>query len=211
MKQQDFINKIKDGAIQCYKKYEILPSLTIAQAILESAWGESSLTKEANNLFGIKTGGGWTGKKILKRTAEYDPLGNKYYTDAWFRKYDNWNDSILDHAEFLTKARYEKIRQAKDYKEACNQVEACGYATAPNYAEVLIDIIESYKLYQYDSVTSSVPASTDKAAKKYYIVKKGDNLTKIAKEYNTTVDELVRLNKIKNSNSIFVGQKLLIK
>jgi len=154
--QQDFIALIKPEAIKTYHKYKVLPSLTIAQAILESDWGTSILAIEANNLFGIK----WTDDSgydyVVKQTKEY--INNQWITiDAKFRKYNSINDSIIDYALLLQNPRYEKVLNAKDYKEAAFEVWQAGYATDSNYPQKLIEQIEKFELYKIDNeVLSSI-------------------------------------------------------
>jgi hypothetical protein len=151
--QQEFINKVKDGAIHAMQKYGVIASMTIAQAILESGWGESGLTKAANNLFGIKADSRWVGEKQLWNTAEYNADGSKYYIDAYFRKYENWEESILDHGKFFVdNPRYHNLLGLTDYKEVCRLVRADGYATDPEYGNMLIGIIERDNLNQYDVI-----------------------------------------------------------
>ena len=149
LSQQEFIDSIKDGAIESYKKYHVLPSLTIAQAILESGWGKSAI---GNNLFGIKAGSNWTGKTQTVRTSEYGS-GGYYHINATFRDYDSIDDSIEDHAKLLTKSRYDSVRAATNYKTACQEVQKDGYATSPTYANSLIKLIEQYNLDQWDNIS----------------------------------------------------------
>ena len=147
----DFVNSIKDGAVDAYNKYGVLPSLTIAQAILESGWGKSSI---GNNIFGIKAGSGWTGKTINCVTGEQNEDGSRYTINADFRDYDSVSDSIVDHAELLSTDRYQAVIDANDYKEACVAVKNCGYATSLDYSDNLISIIEDYGLDQWDPKTN---------------------------------------------------------
>lgn len=150
-KSISFIDTIKNSAIEQYKKYNILPSLTIAQAMLESANGKSGLCLKANNLFGIKTKKGWTGKTFSWLTSEY--INNrKVYVTCKFRAYDSIEDSIEDHSKFLLSSRYYLVRKAKDYKKACLAIQKCGYATSPTYAYKLIALIEKNKLQKYDEI-----------------------------------------------------------
>lgn len=132
----------------------VLPSLTIAQAILESGWGESGLTVKANALFGIKAGTDWKGKRYSSKTQEcYDKINFTTIT-ASFRGYNSWLESVQDHTNFIvSNKRYAKVLTAKDYKTACYAIAQAGYATDPTYAQSLINIIEGYKLYQYDTPT----------------------------------------------------------
>lgn len=143
-----FINKIKAGAIDAYKGYGVLPSLSIAQACLESNFG---LSAPGNMLFGIKWREGCGYDKQLLWTHEYiDSVYTK--VQAYFRKYNSFADSIADHAKLLTTNRYKPVLAAKDYKDACIKVQECGYATDPAYAKKLINIIETYELSQWDNI-----------------------------------------------------------
>lgn len=153
MNKKEFIEILFKGAKEGYEKYNILPSLAISQGILESNWGKKHI---ANNLFGIKAGSNWDGKVAVRKTKEWD--GNKYVTkEEKFRAYDSFEDSIKDYTELIGKAkRYEKVRKAKDYKEACRFIYECGYATDPKYPQKLIKIIEDNKLYEYDDKVKSV-------------------------------------------------------
>lgn len=150
-----FINSIKEEAISNYKEFKILPSITIAQAILESGWGETKLATDANNLFGIKADPSWTGEKVSYETKEF----NDTYIMDYFRKYENVNQSIKDHAEFLAKnQRYTKagVFDSKTYKEQANKLQDAGYSTAEDedgnkiYANMLITIIRQYNLQLID-------------------------------------------------------------
>lgn len=126
----------------------ILPSVTLAQAIIESRHGDSGLTKKANNLFGIK--GAYRGQFITMMTTEY--IGGQYVkVPAKFRKYPDWYESIADHSYLIVSAkRYANIPGCEDYKQACKNLQSDGYATAPNYASTLIKTIEANDLTQYD-------------------------------------------------------------
>ena len=151
MNKQEFINSIKEGALKGQVDLGILPSLTIAQAILESGWGSSKLSQEAKNLFGIKAFSNREGRKVTLPTTEwYD--NQKQIVDADFRAYDTFNDSIEDHSRLLANSRYEPVRECVDYREACQTIYECGYATDPDYPSKLIKIIEENRLYDFDSV-----------------------------------------------------------
>ena len=158
----NFIEIIKDYAIESYLETGVLPSLTIAQAIHESRWGDDSID---NNLYGIKTGSNWTGQTKSALTTEYDNSGayNKVDTFRAYKperqegesdeEYRNrcWYLSTMDHGEFLKDREwYAKVLTAKDYKEACYEVKKAGYATGPKYAEHLIETVEKYGLDQWD-------------------------------------------------------------
>ncbi len=127
----------------------MLPSLTIAQAIIESGWGKSGLTKRANNLFGMKwfTNCGYEFEYGL--TKEY--INNVWITiKAKFKKYNSWADSITDHTNLLMTTRYKPVRECLDYLCATLQIKKCGYATSPQYTQTLRNAIEKYKLNKYD-------------------------------------------------------------
>lgn len=210
--QKSFISKVAGYAV---KDKRILPSLTIAQAILESGWGQSGLTRNANALFGIKANSGWKGKVYSAKTKEcYDGVNFTTIKDV-FRAYDSWEESVNDHTAFLCGlTRYKKVVNEKCYKTACKAIKAAGYATDPSYAEKLITMIEQYGLYRYDADSTytgaesttepakpdtdkTTTANTDGANKRVYTVCKGDTLTKISKKYGVPVDAIVAENKNK--------------
>ena len=144
--QKNFIDSIKEAALEGYETNHILPSLTIAQAILESGWGKSSLSSEANNLFGIKAYSDWNGNIINLSTNEYNNDCSSYTINADFKVYSSFYESIKDHTALLSTKRYKTVRKASDYVDACYAVYNCGYATYPNYPEDLIEVIENFNL-----------------------------------------------------------------
>lgn len=139
-----YIDKYKDMAMEQQQKYKIPASITLAQGLLESGAGRSRLATEANNHFGIKTPGGWTGPYIL---VDDDRPKER------FRKYRSVQDSYEDHSLFLLKPRYKRLftYRITDYKAWAYGLKACGYATSPVYAKSLIRIIETYSLHQFDT------------------------------------------------------------
>jgi hypothetical protein len=156
MTNKQFISAIGKSAQNAYATSKILPSLTIAQAILESGWGKSGLTIKANNLFGMKCGTKWTGAKFNVKTAEQKPDGTPFYIMADFRKYKTLQACIDDHGEFLSTDRYKAVRGTVNYKEACKFIKEAGYATDVKYPQKLIDLIELYNLDDYDSVATAL-------------------------------------------------------
>lgn len=155
--QQDFINAILPGALENYKKYKVFPSIIMSQAILESGWGKSGLSKKANNLFGIKAYN-WNGPYVTMGTTEYRG-GVPYKTTANFRKYSSFSDSVLDHGKFLSEnQRYANhgLFNAKSYVEQAYALRSAGYATDPNYPNLLFQIIKTYNLQQYDNPSFSL-------------------------------------------------------
>lgn len=151
MSQEEFINKVAPGAISTYKKYKIFPSISIAQAILESGWGKSGLTQKANNLFGIKAYN-WNGKYVEMWTTEYYGDSSVEIV-APFRAYDSWSHSIEDHGLFLVEnSRYGEAGMftATDYKDQAIALQRAGYATSPTYARTLIEFVQMYGLDKFD-------------------------------------------------------------
>lgn len=144
-----FLDKIKPYAMQDMRDTKILASLTAAQAFIESSKGNSGLTTKANNLFGIK--GSYNGQSVLMLTTEYYN-GVKQRVYANFRKYPSWQESVNDHSGLFNRLeRYKNLRGETDYIKACNNVKTDGYATSPTYATTLIEKINKFKLYEWDS------------------------------------------------------------
>lgn len=150
MAAADFIKKLAPGAQKVYKKYNVLASLVIAQGCLESGFGSSGLSQQANNLFGVK--GTYNGKYVLMWTSEQDKKGNVTRIQAKFRKYPSYAESLADLGSLYTRlSRYKDVVGEKDYKKATAAVSKAGYATDVNYATKLNSIIFTYKLTQYDT------------------------------------------------------------
>jgi len=154
-----FIAQVAPAAIQAWQTNKILPSLTIAQAILESYWGGSYLSVNAQNYFGIKASIGWKGSTITLQTKEYDKNGNLYVENVAFRAYDSISDSIADHTQFLMAIRYSNIIGLTDYKTVTTLIQKDGYATDPNYPNLLQSVITSYNLTQYDVQAGAIVSS----------------------------------------------------
>lgn len=145
---RSFLSTLKPYVIKDMKETKILASLTAAQAFIESGKGNSKLTINANNLFGIK--GSYNGQSVTMRTTEYyNGVPKQVY--AAFRKYPSWQESVNDHSGLFNRlARYKNLRGETDYIKACNNVKADGYATSPTYATTLIEKINKFKLYEWD-------------------------------------------------------------
>ena len=143
-KTYNYITKHKNLAIIEMNRYNIPASITLAQGILESGNGESRLATEGKNHFGIKCHDNWNGKTILE---DDDKKGE------CFRKYDKVLESYRDHSLFLTeRGRYSFLFEYKrtDYKSWAKGLKEAGYATNPNYSQLLINLIEKYNLNKYD-------------------------------------------------------------
>ena len=138
----NYINKYKDIALDQEKKYGVPATITLAQGILESGAGKSGLTRNANNHFGIKAFGGWTGPIY----QAWDDEPNK----SRFRVYSTAAESFRDHSLFLkNNGRYRSLfsKSVYDYRGWAIGLQKAGYATAPTYASALIGFIDSYRLY----------------------------------------------------------------
>ncbi len=153
-RNQNYVEQFKASAILEMQRGGVPASITLAQGILESGAGTSELALNANNHFGIKCGTNWRGKTYKKKDDDKDENGN--LIESCFRKYDKVVESYLDHAEFLRDPKKEyrygflfKLDRT-DYKGWAEGLEAAGYSTSNTYSEKLVDIIERYKLYEYD-------------------------------------------------------------
>ena len=157
--QQYFIDVMVGKCRERCTAAGILPSLCIAQACVESAYGTSELAVNANNLFGIKAGSGWSGQTYTKNTQEWD--GSKYITvSAAFRAYDTMVACVEDYLDKITTMdRYKNLVGCTDIREACRLIREDGWATSPTYTETLLDRVDKHNLTQYDSVPE-VPADT---------------------------------------------------
>jgi len=140
----EYVNTWKDIAISEMQRSGIPASIKLAQGLLESSNGNSRLAVAANNHFGIKCHG-WEGEEIYHDDDKKNEC---------FRKYRNARESFIDHTDFLmTRSRYAFLFDYKstDYKNWAKGLQKAGYATDPKYPQKLIDLIERYKLNQYDS------------------------------------------------------------
>ncbi|MFB2118053.1 glucosaminidase domain-containing protein [Parapedobacter sp. 2B3] len=220
-----YIEQYKDIAIAEMEEYGIPASIKLAQALLESGNGNSTLARQANNHFGIKCTPEWSGGK----TYHDDDQRNDC-----FRVYKRAEDSFHDHSQFLLRKRYAALFELDkdDYKGWARGLKAAGYATNPKYADLLISLIERYQLYQYDrpetrdekiqreavvqteiveNKAEEAPIAQTKAPVRIDIheVKQGDTLAAIARKYGMETAELMDLNGLK-TQSLFVGQLILV-
>ncbi|WP_353101771.1 glucosaminidase domain-containing protein [Myroides odoratus] len=218
---QDYILQYKDIAKDNMSSYGIPASITLAQGVLESGSGQGTLSRNANNHFGIKCHKEWDGPSV--RHTDDAP-------DECFRKYDAPEESYRDHSQFLvSRSRYNDLflLEKDDYEGWAHGLKKAGYATDPKYANKLISLIERYTLDQYDrevlGLTSPRPKkeiekkaetkvetkakAETKAGAKTHVVQKGDTLYSISKKYNTTVAKLQKTNKLDGTN-LSIGQRL---
>lgn len=173
--QKEFIDKVLPNAVKGYKTHHILPSLTLAQSILESAWGNYSI---GNNLFGIKAYSDWKGKVKYVSTKEQNNDGSYKSIKTYFRDYDSYGESVNDYLDLLNNPRYAKVKTACTYKDAAYLIQLSGYATSHNYAENLIRVIEQYQLYKWDKVNYAVEDSIYKDEVKSLIKAKKEKAKK---------------------------------
>lgn len=155
-----YIEQFSTLAVEEMYRSGIPASITLAQGLLESGYGLSELAVKGNNHFGIKCHNNWTG-------------GRMYYDDdrkgECFRKYKSPEESYRDHSDFLRyRDRYKFLFDYKitDYKSWANGLKKAGYATDPAYPKKLINLIETYKLYEYDTKPASYAKSDRKPSKK---------------------------------------------
>lgn len=216
----EYINQYKAIAIREMKQYGIPASITLAQGILESGSGNSILAINANNHFGVKCNSSWAGEKYYKD----DDTANEC-----FRAYNNPEQSFIDHSVFLKRPRYAQLftLETTDYKGWAHGLKQCGYATNPQYAQLLISYIEKYNLQSFDDFegevynneanqanTQNIPAQPSQTTlvlqPNQYLVQKGDTLYNLSKRFFLSVDELIDLNNLAD-NGIKLGQILIIK
>lgn len=160
----DFITRVAKTAVSDWKDRRImLPSVVIAQAILESGWGKSVLAVNAKALFGIKKHD-WTGKTYIKDAQEQSKDGT-YHTveNTEWRAYSSWEESILDHNTYIATReksvgvlRYAAIIGNTDHKAVCKLLKDCGYATSLTYPDKLLNLITQYGLTEYDKEVDTV-------------------------------------------------------
>ncbi len=201
-KYSDYINQYADLAVEQEKKYGIPASITLAQGLLESGAGTSTLARRGNNHFGIKCHKGWEGDTLLR--SDDAP-------DECFRAYPKVEDSYEDHSRFLLRPRYQPLfaLDRHDYTAWAKTLRQCGYATDPNYAARLVSIIERYSLYNYGLddneraeqnalfIQSTLLAShkVRRAFGLYYVIANpGDTYGSIAKELNMDKRKLMEYN-----------------
>lgn len=206
---EEYIDTFSEVAQAEMKAYGIPASITLAQGILESGFGRSTLTRKTNNHFGIKCHKGWKGKYELH---DDDRKGE------CFRKYNHPLFSFRDHSVFLSsRSRYAFLFEYRkdDYKRWAKGLRQAGYATDKRYPQKLIAFIEKYKLYKYDrEVLKDKNFVVKNPPKEYrlttHIVAKGDTLYSLSRKYFISVPELKELNNLKN-NDISIGQELIVK
>lgn len=150
MKPADFIQTLAPAAHASMLVTRIPASFVIAEGALESGWGASALASEGFNLFGVKADPSWKGATLTMRTREF-LKGKWVIVPALWRKYANWSACITDHASFLLdNPRYKPAFCHKDGEGFARAVAAAGYATDPQYANKIIEVIRAHNLSALD-------------------------------------------------------------
>jgi len=155
-----YISQFKEIAIAEMQRTGIPASIKMAQALLESGAGKSTLALQANNHFGIKCGGSWDGKTFYRKDDDYNSKGK--LIESCFRKFSSADESFMAHSRFLTdNKRYAFLFDlpANDYHAWAYGLKKAGYATDQAYPQKLINIIEKYQLFLYDSELHKVDES----------------------------------------------------
>ena len=214
--KKEYIETYKDDAIREMMISGVPASITLSQAMLESAYGNSPLARYANNHLGIKCHG-WEGMKFYQDDDTYNECFRKYYTVY---------ESYRDHSEFLrNRKRYASLFQLKrtDYKGWARGLKKAGYATNPKYPNLLVKIIEQNNLRQYDrtrKMPMRVYTEEPKARSmtgtrriinihenhiKYVITQRGDTYFKVAKEFDMGLWQIKRYNDLNRGDKIAAG------
>lgn len=209
---EEYIKKYRDIAVEEMKKYHIPASITLAQGLLESGAGQSTLARKSNNHFGIKCGSDWKGKSVRHDDDERNEC---------FRAYKHPKQSYEDHSKFLvSRPRYASLFKLKitDYKGWARGLKKAGYATNPRYAEQLIGIIELYDLDQYDkkgglkwmkeNPNPHQPYIANGLV--YIVVRSGDTWKSISKEFDISRKKLRKYNDLYKGYELQVGDILYL-
>ncbi len=210
----EYVNKYCELAVEQMKEHKIPASITLAQGLLESGAGQSSLALESNNHFGIKCGGRWNGRTVLH---DDDTQGE------CFRAYSHPSESYEDHSLFLLSgSRYAFLFRLDmtDYKGWARGLKQAGYATDPSYANRLITVIEDYELYKYDKEAVREKKNLRKEKKQsplishqvyisndllYVIARRGDTFKDISKEFDIAAWKLIKYNDVNKDYSLAEG------
>jgi LysM repeat protein len=225
MTRADYTEEYKDIAIMEMKRTGVPASITLAQGMLESDDGNSSLAVKAKNHFGIKCHDDWKGKKIY-----HDDDQRK----ECFRKYNSVYESYEDHSDFLrTGSRYSFLFELDpvDYKSWAKGLKKAGYATNQEYAEKLIEIIDENDLHQYDLIGSSGKKTSEtrkirgqkfsetkeptreifkRNLIKYIVIQEGDTYQSLQKELGLLPFEIFKYNDLSRDSLLYPGREIYL-
>lgn len=215
-----YIDRYKDIAVEQMVHHNIPASITLAQGLLESGAGKSELATKGNNHFGIKCHD-WTGDRMFRD----DDMKNDC-----FRVYRNARESFEDHSTFLKKPRYKSLFTLSryDYKGWAKGLKSCGYATNPQYANRLIEIIETYNLDRFDRqktydhyMVQHAGANTSGHFsnhvvmfnnKNYYVkAHRGDTFKDISREFGVSYRSLAKYNERDKKDVLAEGDIVYLK
>lgn len=211
---QQYVARYHTMAVDQMKRHGVPASITLAQGILESNAGRSMLAVKANNHFGIKVGGEWTGPYIVRSDDRPDDR---------FRKYRSVEESYEDHSLFLRRPRYAALYELEptDYVGWARGLKAAGYATNPSYAQLLINIIEQHNLMQYDRLpgTSGGYGMPDEDFLHrvrlcndvvYVVVRQGETFSDIAKAADIRESRLRSYNEVDRHYRLKAGDRVFL-
>ena len=152
MNNNEFIEQIAN----CVEKYAYVYGIEvhspiIAQAIVESGWGKSSLASKYHNYFGLKCGGAWKGKSVNMATKEEYKVGTLTNIRDNFRVYDSMEDGVKGYFDFINTRRYANLKGVRSPEEYCRRIKADGYATSSTYVDTLLRVIRDNNLTRFDT------------------------------------------------------------
>lgn len=161
MTNSEFIEQIA----KCVKKYAYVYGIEvhspiIAQAILESGWGRSTLANKYHNYFGLKCGGSWTGKSANMRTSEEYEVGVHTQIRDNFRVFDDMESGIKGYFDFINYSRYSNLKGVTDPETYVKNIKNDGYATSSKYVENLMKVIRENNLTRFDGKDDEVEKFT---------------------------------------------------
>lgn len=153
MSREDFISQVanivsREASLRGYK----FPSAIIAQACIESGFGESVLASKYHNYFGMKCGSSWTGSSVNMKTHE-EVNGSLISIKDNFRTYATMEDGIKGYFDFISKSRYDNLKSATSSRDYLEKIKADGYATSSTYVNTVYAIVEKYNLIRFDATT----------------------------------------------------------
>jgi flagellum-specific peptidoglycan hydrolase FlgJ len=169
IQKKKFISQISPLAQKAYKTYgKPLPSICIAMAAVESAWGTAGSCKYYSYL-GQKVGTGktatkyWSGKSFNSKTQEVtnQSTGQLVTIKSNFRAYESMEQCVFNYYELLNTSLYKKVLSTSGYKEQMQQIKTCGYMTSVTEVDTCITIISQYNLTQYDGTRQTEEITSD--------------------------------------------------
>lgn len=148
-------NEFVEQIAKCVKKYAYVYGIEvhspiIAQAILESGWGKSSLASKYHNYFGLKCGSSWKGKSVNMATKEEYKVGTLTNIRDNFRVYDSMEAGVKGYFDFINTSRYANLKGVKSPEEYVKRIKADGYATSSKYVDNIMRVIRDNKLTRFD-------------------------------------------------------------